>query len=334
MSSLPTDDLRTSRLAVLAAVMESDAGLAFDIVSGLMAEGVSFESVLFAIVAPLQTEMGRRWQQGDVGISEEHASTGAVETLVALLAGSLSQPDDGDHVVVACAEGDNHSLPARMIAAYLLYLGYRVTFLGTSVPASDLGGYLEEMKPQAVVLSCAMATNLPGARRSIQAAHESGVPVLAGGRGFGDGSRATLIGADAWAATPQELAALLGSWQPRPDLAEAAAQGQNEESAQLEVDAPRVFADARDNATMILGDAVRGRVAADMWVMVKALVASVMTDDAEIMREYAAWHSQMRAATHGSAETTPIILSALHDAVAERSPTAAAHLDHAIATLD
>ena len=54
--------------------------------------------------------MGRRWQQGDFSISEEHAVTATLETVVALLAGSFDSAPDARRVVVACAEGDVHSL--------------------------------------------------------------------------------------------------------------------------------------------------------------------------------------------------------------------------------
>ena len=58
------------------------------------------------------------------------------------------------------------------------------------------------------------------------------------------------------------------------------------------------------------------------------------TGEPSILTDYAAWHSELRAATHAGYETTPIVLSALHDAVVESSPTAASYLDQAIATLD
>ncbi len=333
MSDRASTDLREIRLAVLSAVVEGDAGLAFDVVSSAMADGVPFDTILFEVIGPLQKDVGMRWQLGDFGIAEEHASTGAAETLVALLAGAFTQPDDGDHVVVACAEGDHHSLPARMVAAYLVWLGYRVTFLGASTPAADLGDYLAQVKPAALVLSCAMATSLPGARDCILAAHDNGVPVVAGGRGFGDGTRATRLGADAWLATPQELNDLLRTWQPDIDRTEVAALVRDEEASALEKAAPQVLLDARANAVEILGEGTRVRIAADLRVMVDALVAAVAVGDPEIVSEYAAWHSELRAATHTGAETTPIILSALHDAAVDHSPRAAHYLDRAIAAL-
>jgi methanogenic corrinoid protein MtbC1 len=335
VSTTDSSDLDQARLAVLSAVMEGDAGLALDIVGGQMANGVPFDAILFDIIAPLQSDVGRRWEQGDFGIAEEHASTGAIETLVALLSGSLSQPDDGAPIVVACAEGDHHSLPARMAAAYLLYIGYRTTFLGTSVPSTDLGPYLAETKPAALVLSCAMSTSLPGARDCIKAAHASGIPVVAGGRGFGDGTRATRLGADAWVANPRDLDELLATWHPHPDTAEAHARDRDEETNNLEHAAAQLVTDATTRAADILGDTVhRAKITADLRILVDAAVAGVLTGDPTIVGEFAHWHSGLRAQTHAGYETTPILLAALHDAIGDISPTAASHLDLAIAALD
>lgn len=335
MENSSHDELQRAKLAVLAAVMEGDAGLAFDVVNVLMTDGMAFDEVLFDVVAPLQNDVGRRWQQGDFAISEEHASTGAIETLVALLAGSLTQADAAEHVVVACAEGDMHSLPARMVAAYLTYSGYRVTFLGGSIPAADLGEFLGELKPVALVLSCAMATSLPGARNCIREAHGVGVPVIAGGRGFDEEARALRLGADAWAANPRDLDHLLRTWEPHPDRTEAIAHNGDAEAMALAAAAPEILLRAKDSAAQILGTTTTpARIGADMRVMLEATVAAVTVEEQRIVSEFADWHSELRAATHAGFEATPIILSSLHDAVAPHSPRAARYLDEALAALD
>ncbi len=157
-------------LGIQAALLAGDPGLAYGLISELMAEGVSFDQLLFEVLAPLQRDVGTRWLRSDYRIAEEHAASAAVETVVALLAGAFDMPDDGLHVVVACAEGDDHSLPARMVAAYLTYLGWRVTFLGATLPAHDLTAYLGDEQPAAPLLSCTSTANLIGARAPLSGA--------------------------------------------------------------------------------------------------------------------------------------------------------------------
>ncbi|MBN2113594.1 MAG: cobalamin-dependent protein, partial [Acidimicrobiia bacterium] len=220
----PDDSPAAARLAVLAAASGGDAGAVYQVVSGLMTEGTPFHTVLFEVLAPLEAEVGRRWEQGDFGISEEHVITATLETVVALLAGSFDIEPGARRLVVACAEGDAHSLPARMVAAYLVFLGWRAVFLGPGHPAAELEAFLQEQPPEALVLSCTITTALPGARKCIRAAHRTGVPVLAGGPGYGPAGRwASALGADAWANDPDDVDAILNSWEPDPAASEAAA---------------------------------------------------------------------------------------------------------------
>ena len=213
-----------ARLAASAAAVSGDAATLYHLVSGLMDEGVPFDSVLFDLLVPMQQAVGTRWQTGEYLVAEEHAATATVETVVSLLAGAFDQPSDGRYIVLAAAEGDHHSLPARLVAAYLVYLGYRTTLLGANVLSDDLGEYLAVEPPEAVVVSCAMSGHLLGARATIRASHSARIPVIAGGKGFGaSGEWAVPVGADRWAADPRQIPDLLDSWHPDPARSEAGA---------------------------------------------------------------------------------------------------------------
>jgi hypothetical protein len=99
--------------------------------------------------------------------------------------------------------------------------GWRVDFLGPSVPGPHLVAHLHETGPDAVALSCMLATRLPRAHAAITACRAAGVPVIAGGRGFGPGGRyAQRLGADVWAADAEEAVARLASSGPPSSPAE------------------------------------------------------------------------------------------------------------------
>ncbi len=111
----------SARLGITAAALSGDSGGLYNIVARLMDEGVPLGSLLFDVLLPTERDVGSRWQSGDYLVSEEHTATATLETVVALLAGSLDQPEDGLHVVIASAEGDAHSLAGRAVVAYLLF---------------------------------------------------------------------------------------------------------------------------------------------------------------------------------------------------------------------
>lgn len=68
-----------------------------------------------------------------------------------------------------------------MAAAVAAAGDVRVTVLGPSMPADQLGRRLEAGDVDVLALSCTLPTNLLGAARCVIAAHRVGVPVIAGG---------------------------------------------------------------------------------------------------------------------------------------------------------
>lgn len=316
-------DLTTARLGVTSAALAGDPGRLYHIISGLLGDGVSFDRILFDLLMPVERELGHRWQQGDYLVSEEHAATATIETVISLLAGSFDQPDDAPTVVVATAEGDDHSLPARAAAAHLLFLGYRTLFLGANILAADLAEYLESEDPDALVLSCAMGTHLPGARAVIAASHLAGVPVIAGGKGFGEGGRwARALGADEWVESLKEISTTLDAWDPDVEQAEAGARKVGHELQALIDRWPALVADARARIPDGKIPAEKNaRALAELGLALDATIASILVDDTGVAGEMLAWQKSTLP-VHGI-DAHGEMIEALIAAIRESSPDAA-----------
>lgn len=324
--------LSGAQLAVTSAALSGDAGRLYHIASNLLGDGIPFESVLFDLLIPAERSLGQRWQQGDYLISEEHAATAAIETVISLLAGSFDQPDEGPTVVVAMAEGDDHSLPGRALAAYLLFLGYRTVLLGGRTVASDLGEYLESETPDALALSSAMAIHLIGARAVIKEAHDVGVPVVAGGNGFGvDGKWAVLVGADTWVPSLKEVAETLDAWDPDPARAEAGAVDPDDDLETLLDERLSLIIVARSK----LGDElvepkIKARVLSELGLVLDAVAAALLVDDAEIVEQLFHWQQETLAA-HGL-DFGDALARAMRSALEDGHPRAAAMLGASLET--
>jgi MerR family transcriptional regulator, light-induced transcriptional regulator len=99
------------------------------------------------------------------------------------------------------------------VCEVLCVRGWQAQLVGPSPPAAALGSFAARHEPVAVALSCSTVTNLPGAKACIDAVHGAGIPVLAGGHGFGrDGVLAEAVGADAWAPDVVTGVGILSSW--------------------------------------------------------------------------------------------------------------------------
>lgn len=279
--------IQNTRFGVLAAVLDSDVGLALRLIRELMDQGLVFEAVLTDVLMPIQADVGLRWSRGEYRIAEEHAVTACMEAVVSTLGGAIAPDEDAPYVVVACAEGDSHSLPARVVAVFLELRGWRVQFLGSGIPAGDLGGYLSEASPAALVLSCAMRAHLIGARASIAASHAAGVPVVVGGKAFGtDDTIALQIGADAWTNEFDELDAILRTWRPSIEEAEAIAAALRPELQML----------TEHHRSIV--EAVRSQLSEaipydDLDLILDNLVASVLVGNADPLIAHARWRDSV-----------------------------------------
>ena len=189
---------------------------AVELVHALLDEGVPAARIIVDLIARTQSRVGELWAADEWSIAREHAATAVSERALATVATRMRVQPVRGRLVIACVDGEWHGLPARILGELLRLDGWRVDFLGANVPGPHLVAHLHQTGPDAVALSCMLATRLPRAHAAITACRTAGVPVIAGGRGFGlDGRYAMRLGADAWAPTGEAaVARLAADWPP------------------------------------------------------------------------------------------------------------------------
>lgn len=289
---------------------DGDAERAASVALELHRSGIALEDVLDGLVAAGQAEVGRRWAVNEWNVAREHRATSVSEEVVVRLdheivtaARDRSAPERGQ-AVVSCVDGEWHALPSKVVATVLRQAGWKVHFLGASVPVSHLAQFIHDVGPDVTALSCSIPVNLRRARQMIEASREAGVPVLAGGPGFGPAGRwALALGANATAADARGAVAVLEGpgWQrftgapgplPAPDDdAERLSDGRREVvDAALEVLRGRWPAMAGYNAYQL------ARTEEDLGFIVDFLGAALFVDDVELFTGFVAWNSQVLAA--------------------------------------
>lgn len=268
-----------------------------------------------ALLVEVQQDVGVRWQSQRWTVADEHAASAIVDHALSVACAATGEPDDGRRVVVACVEDEWHVLPARMLAEQLRARGWSTLFLGSSAPAEELGRFVAHATPVAVALSCSMDRNLPGARRSIQACHGAGVPVVVGGAAFADRSRVAALGADAGSLTVDQLHTLLDAWTDRapalasatvdapPPLDGAARSRVLDEAVRTIVDRIHPLADARDHELARLRDDLDG--------LLHGAQAAAHVGDPSIVAAHAAWLRQLSEARGEPPGLTGVAVEAL-----------------------
>ena len=282
--------------------------------TGLADQGASPEALVLDVLAPAQREVGRRWEDGRWTVAQEHAATAVTDTALGLLA--LDAEPSGDRrALVACVEGEWHSLPARMAAEILRVRGWDVTFLGPSLPADDLARYVATQRPDVVGLSCSMPVALKGAARSVEACRRAGVPVLAGGTGFGPGGRyAQRVGATGWVPDPVTAVSVAEAWRTT-DPTPPAPIGAGDEHLALEQEKEEIVSAA-------LG-ALRCRTPAAhdaLTFLVTAVENALFVGDPALMADCQPAAQRLLASGDATSPSMPDALDALVAAVEDRVP--------------
>lgn len=151
-----------------------------------VAAGLSLRDLYREVLEPAQHRVGALWQANQISVAREHLATEVTQAVMAELAAATPRVrGSGIRVVVACVEGEQHNIGARMVADLLELEGFTLRFLGADVPTASLLGIVSEVSPHVVVLSATMVERLPALRAAVEqmrAAFGTAVRVFVGGQ--------------------------------------------------------------------------------------------------------------------------------------------------------
>ncbi|MGK5446278.1 cobalamin B12-binding domain-containing protein [Streptomyces radiopugnans] len=329
-----------------AALENADEHSAVAQVDEALDRGFAPEDVLLEVIAPAQRRVGVRWAENRLTVAQEHAATAVSDRAVTAVAAhpAARVPARLGRVTVACADGEWHTLPARLVAEVLRLRGWHVDFLGAHVSTRHLVSHLHSTGPDAVALSCSLPVRLPVAHTAVTACRAAGVPVLAGGAGFGPGGRyARLLGADAWAGSArgaaERLAAGIAPPSALPPTAEEAlphlADREHalvEEASRRLVDEVMAVLPERFPRSRECTGRQREYTVEDLHRVVEYLVAALYVDDPGLFEGFTVWTGRIMAARNLPVQALSAVLETMAGTFREL-PRASAYIAAARAAL-
>lgn len=138
------------------------------------------------LLVPLMTEVGDRWHRGAIRPVHEHMTTATVRSFLAgVMDGRASRGALAD-LVVTTPSGQTHELGALMAAVTSALDGWRVTYLGPSLPAEEIAAAAEQREARAVALSIIYPPDdprLPNELRKLRRLLPQNVTLIVGGAG-------------------------------------------------------------------------------------------------------------------------------------------------------
>jgi len=201
----------------LFAVLEGDRRKARETVLEVPPERMSIPQVYLDVILPAQEEIGRMWLANEITVAEEHFATATTRSVMAqLLAKAPIRESHGKTVMTAAVAGNRHDIGIQAVCDFFEMDGWKAIQLGADVPIGDLVEALGCFRADLLALSTTLSSHLPKLRETIEAVrncdHGKAIKILVGGRAFGGCSdTAVQLGADAYAATPQEALASAAS---------------------------------------------------------------------------------------------------------------------------
>jgi methanogenic corrinoid protein MtbC1 len=317
--------------AYFAALAAADAPAALGVLVAAQTRGEPTDVLIRDVIRRAQEKAGQLWFTGEWDVADEHVATGISEQVLTLLAPPSVPDASATRLVLACAEGEWHTFPARLTADLARTGSLDIVMLGGSVPADHLQRHLRARRPRALALSCTMVTNLIGAVRSIAAAHAEGIPVIVGGAAWGPGQhRARRLGADLRVDEASDLPAAVVAMQSL----EPSNAGRSVPIEALLLDAvpPELLQVAlqRQCATSAwmrdMSPFQRDRSLEDLRWIARHAAAAVACDDPTIVRDIVTWLIELLIPRGVPVKTVLDSVRYLADSVESEAPVAASLL--------
>jgi MerR family transcriptional regulator, light-induced transcriptional regulator len=134
------------------------------------------------------TEIGARWERGEIGIHQEHRATNETfDAMTKLQSEIFIKPANGQSVVLACLGEELHDLGLRSAANMFEAEGWATHYIGARTPADQVIAAVADLRPSLLALSMTYQKDphqsLADLQRVSTEVHAMGIPTVVGGSG-------------------------------------------------------------------------------------------------------------------------------------------------------
>lgn len=206
------------------ALITGDRTSARAVVRGALQGGLQPQDLATELFWPTYQTLEKMHRQDQLGVLPHHAAVRLLRTLVDQNAAGLTQMSrNGRRVLAFCGASESDELGGQMAVDLLEAYGFEVLFAGGGVANDEILGYVNDQRPDVLLMFASSAGDLPNIRALIDTIQEIGaapsLQVAVGGGVFNRAEGlAEEIGADLWAASPIDIVdRLLAEPQRRAD---------------------------------------------------------------------------------------------------------------------
>ncbi len=148
--------------------LSGDLAAAYQTIIAADDVGLRLAQLFGEVLQPALTELGRRWEHGELLVAQEKEVSELARDLIADLSLRHARTSpDGPALVAACVEGERHELGLRMICGLFRAEGWAAHYLGADVAPRFVLEAAQLHRPAVILLSAKLSKNLPAVKEAI-----------------------------------------------------------------------------------------------------------------------------------------------------------------------
>jgi methanogenic corrinoid protein MtbC1 len=130
--------------------------------------GLPLTRLFGEVLQPALTELGLRWERGELLVAQEKEVSELTRDLIADLSLRHARTSpDGPALVAACVEGERHELGLRMVCGLFRAEGWAAHYLGADVAPRFVLEAVKLHQPAVILLSAKLGPSLPAVKEAI-----------------------------------------------------------------------------------------------------------------------------------------------------------------------
>lgn len=137
------------------------------------------------ILRPVMHKIGDDWATNKISIATEHVASNVAQTLVKIIMDEVTGNTSKKKILLCVPVGEEHHLGCDVLETYLSIKGFKVYNMGTSIPTESILSFIENNKPDIILVSITLEDNISAGQRLVKKIKEQyDIPILVGGYAF------------------------------------------------------------------------------------------------------------------------------------------------------
>lgn len=136
-----------------------------------------------SILTPVMYQVGNLWEKNKISVATEHICSNIAHSIVNVIMEKNSVRRTKQKILICTPNGEEHNLGCNILESYLSCKGYKVSNLSPSAPYDSILQSIDNIKPDAVLVSITLSDNIKVAQRLVKKIRQQyDSPIFIGGQ--------------------------------------------------------------------------------------------------------------------------------------------------------